>query len=647
MNSPGLFALINKGKRNFFLELPPFFRITLENVLAALAYWGLGLLLMRFFAKHGLFPSPIWPSAAIALVVSLFRGGLVGPGIFSGSLLINHLSMGASLPLALSISCFNTLGPWLGAAMIVRVLGGAVRFGHLRDVAVFSVFGVLLHSLITGLGGAISMWLLGDAPLERFIGTGLLWWLSDASGALLFAPVLLHWLMPWSSAGVSRRRGLEALLAAACSLALTWLTFWYLPNDEGVNLGMPWLILLPLLWISGRMPAVFSQTILLGIALIAIVGAVSHRGVFFVSENSPAVRATGMMILGLSFTVLVVHALLAERRQSEQLLETINAQLERKVDERTLALSRSEEKYRTIFESAGVGIAVVGADVRYRASNQRWSEMCGYSEEELWRMSPLELVTEEFRNACAELAKRLLAGEMKQYKTESTFHTREGGLIWVDVSVVPLYDSQGRVESLLTVMADVTERHRSRELLRRQLKEIQALEVSLREQAIRDGLTGLYNRRYLDETLERECFRAGREGRPLSLIIADVDHFKGFNDRYGHQAGDRMLQAFGEMLGNDIRHGDIACRYGGEEFVVILPHAPLSAARERAERLRAEFAALQIPFGGKILSSTLSLGLAAFPEHAGDAESLLHAADQALYAAKTRGRNRVESFHPG
>ena len=180
------------------------------------------------------------------------------------------------------------------------------------------------------------------------------------------------------------------------------------------------------------------------------------------------------------------------------------------------------------------------------------------------------------------------------------------------------------------------------EALHRNLQEIDQLQEQLREQANRDPLTGLYNRRYLDSTLERELARCRREAHALSVILIDIDHFKRVNDTYGHQAGDAILIRLAGLLTSTARAGDVACRYGGEEFLLLVPTMPLAAARERAEALRTAFGGMEVPFGECSLRATLSIGIAAYPGHGISAEALIRHADTVLYEAKRRGRNRVE-----
>jgi diguanylate cyclase (GGDEF)-like protein/PAS domain S-box-containing protein len=168
------------------------------------------------------------------------------------------------------------------------------------------------------------------------------------------------------------------------------------------------------------------------------------------------------------------------------------------------------------------------------------------------------------------------------------------------------------------------------------------LQESLRDQAIRDPLTGLFNRRYMEESLDRELRRARRRHMPLGVIMIDIDHFKHFNDTFGHAAGDVLLREIGVLLQRHTRAEDIACRYGGEEFTLILLEASTEDTEERALLLRHEAARLSVEYGHQPLGAiTISVGVAAFPDHGGAAETLLGAADAALYRAKASGRDRV------
>jgi diguanylate cyclase (GGDEF)-like protein len=168
------------------------------------------------------------------------------------------------------------------------------------------------------------------------------------------------------------------------------------------------------------------------------------------------------------------------------------------------------------------------------------------------------------------------------------------------------------------------------------------LRDTLRSQSIRDPLTGLFNRRYMEETLERELRRAERNRTSLAVCMLDLDHFKRFNDTFGHEAGDILLRELGHLLGAGVRQGDVVCRYGGEEFVLVLPDVGEDTVRQRAEELRSEVKRLHVAYRGQSIGSvTVSIGLALFPKHAGTVEDLVKAADTALYRAKNAGRDQV------
>jgi len=193
---------------------------------------------------------------------------------------------------------------------------------------------------------------------------------------------------------------------------------------------------------------------------------------------------------------------------------------------------------------------------------------------------------------------------------------------------------------------EVLKRHESQlqalnQSLSERLGEIERLQIELREQAIRDPLTGLFNRRYLQSTLQREWARCQREQVPLCVALLDIDHFKQINDRHGHGAGDQVLVRLAQLLLDSSRREDLACRYGGEEFLLLLPGMEADEAYERAQGWRQAFAALEIWVHGARLNLSLSVGVAVAPLHASEPDMLIHHADLALYAAKAQGRNRV------
>jgi diguanylate cyclase (GGDEF)-like protein len=202
-------------------------------------------------------------------------------------------------------------------------------------------------------------------------------------------------------------------------------------------------------------------------------------------------------------------------------------------------------------------------------------------------------------------------------------------------AVLPPEQAEDQLEALSRHATEAGERI-SLALANLSLREV------LRVQSIRDPLTGLFNRRYMEESLERELRRASRNDQSVSLLMLDIDHFKRFNDTFGHQAGDTLLRALGDFISRRTRGQDIACRLGGEEFALILSDCSANAAFKRAELLREEITQLVVQHNGEVLGKIcISTGISTFPERASTAEQLLQTADKALYRAKNEGRNQV------
>ena len=228
---------------------------------------------------------------------------------------------------------------------------------------------------------------------------------------------------------------------------------------------------------------------------------------------------------------------------------------------------------------------------------------------------------------------------------------KSGHVYMEEMTIAPVYNEKQEMTNYIAVKQDITNRKRmERDLqegnrrMKSQMDEIISLQDKLREQAIRDPLTGLYNRRVLEETLEREVAHANRDGKGLCIAMIDVDNFKGLNDRHGHTAGDKVLKSLGKILEINTRRGDIACRYGGDEFAVLMPNSSLEGARKRAQQWRKEFQLLNQSFNGQEVELTISVGIAHYPQHGSDGITVLEAADKTLYKSKEKGRNQVTLF---
>jgi diguanylate cyclase (GGDEF)-like protein/PAS domain S-box-containing protein len=291
-------------------------------------------------------------------------------------------------------------------------------------------------------------------------------------------------------------------------------------------------------------------------------------------------------------------------------------------------LQTSELRYRRLFETAQDGILILNAETGAITDvNPFLVDMLGYTREEfigkrLWEVGAFKDI-EASKDAFLKLQKN----EYIRYK-DLPLKAKEGQLFQVEFVSNVYWEGDAKV--IQCNIRDVTERKKALD--------------DMREQSVRDILTGLFNRRYMEETLSRELLRASREKLSLGMIMLDVDDFKQFNDNHGHAAGDAILRELGRFLLEHIRGEDVACRYGGDEFIIILPGASKERTRERAELFSEHAQHLNIKFKKRPLGTlAFSFGIAVFPEDGSTSDALLSVADDALYRAKSSGHGAVDA----
>jgi len=295
------------------------------------------------------------------------------------------------------------------------------------------------------------------------------------------------------------------------------------------------------------------------------------------------------------------------------------------------ALRESEAKFRGLVSQSLVGIVLI-EDGKFSYSNAKFDEIFGYDSAEVRGMGPLQIAVEGDRALVAENIHKRLRGEADHLK--HTFRGLRKNNAVIDIECHSSVMHVGERQIVISLVMDISERTRAE-------RAVQVLQEELRELSTRDALTGLYNRRFLEESFRRELLRAERTGHPVGVIMGDLDHFKAINDRFGHLAGDEVLRVFGSLVEHNARASDITCRFGGEEFLIILPGMTEEKASERAEQLRRTIEASQVIYGESQITVTASFGVAAFPHHGRTTDELIAAADRALYSAKAGGRNRV------
>jgi diguanylate cyclase (GGDEF)-like protein/PAS domain S-box-containing protein len=286
-----------------------------------------------------------------------------------------------------------------------------------------------------------------------------------------------------------------------------------------------------------------------------------------------------------------------------------------------------------LVESIPVGVIVIDAKNRVMDINPSAKQFLQVDN---------SIVGQESQKALARFDPILHSQTDERFNKDIKVDLSTGQSKYIDLHIIPLKNREGQFNGSILTLNDVTERKKANERLQAQLTEIESLHTQLHEQAIHDSLTGLFNRGYLNDTLERETHRAQRHQHPLSLLMIEIDSFKRFNDNYGHEAGDVTLQQVAQLIRANTRTDDIACRFGGDEFTLIMPETTLESAWQCAERLRESAAVLPLHYEGKSLGNlTLSIGVAVFPKHGETGALALRAADQAMYQAKQAGKNRV------
>lgn len=306
--------------------------------------------------------------------------------------------------------------------------------------------------------------------------------------------------------------------------------------------------------------------------------------------------------------------------------------LQRELARSNAEIARQKEWFRVLLASIGDGVIATDARGNILLLNPVAEKLTGWQSSEA-QGRPLDEVFMISNGLTGEKHPDLLdtvlgRGEICSLDENTVLRSRDGRVIPIDDSGAPIRDSSGKIIGCVFVFRDITRR--------------KEMEERLRELALRDGLTNLYNHREFFRLCREECSRAQRYGQPLALLMLDIDFFKRINDTLGHPARDEVLRWVASTLTSKIRSSDRAARYGGEEFAIIMPQSGVEEAQVAAERIRESIAEKPVMLeSGKPLSVTVSIGIAAFPEHGKNERELVQAADGALYRAKQAGRNRV------
>jgi len=307
--------------------------------------------------------------------------------------------------------------------------------------------------------------------------------------------------------------------------------------------------------------------------------------------------------------------------------------------------------YRAMLETSPDSVAATDLLGNYIFANEQTAILHGYSStEEFVGKNALSLIAlKDVTKATKYMDKTRTDGIIKNI--EFNLLRKDGTTFPAELSAALVRNEFGIPVAFIAVTRDITNRKQASEQLARangqlqkQIQEIEMLQESLREQAIRDPLTDLFNRRYMKEATVQEHARAIREDYPYSLIMIDMDKLKDINDTYGHAAGDLAIRTLAKQIKKNTRIEDTACRYGGDEFLILLHDTPTEVANDRVESWRINLLENPLLLQGQPVTVTFTAGIATFPMHGQSLDEILHHADQALYHAKATGGNRVLMF---
>jgi diguanylate cyclase (GGDEF)-like protein len=612
----------------------------------ALIYGAAAQFSLRF-ASLPSYVAAVWFPSALTLPLVLGLGIRAIPGIFLGSILglLGVLTNQGPSPLAafvLNITCAvaNIVQPWLAWKIIATQIPIPTLFTSLKSGLVFIQAAIISPASSAFLGVTIHC-IVGVIPWADYGSAWTAWWLASALAHLIFSPPLLLWR------DVLERDRHQPLSRASHGIFLVFLLTVALSFRFGYRAGY---VLLPtFLCIAVSHGRFFSSVLVAFISLFAIL-VTTHQD-FALLEGSMNENLLFLQVFmsSISITSLTLSLSIYDRQQSQTALQDALRQLEDRVSERTAELKNSQAQLTGFFSSSPIGMGIVDREFRLIQFNDVLLQILQIQispQAPMEYLSGLEhnlgilvthisqvmgtgepLLNQEFRNCLKsggpDPKKSSLIGEFYQLR-------KKGERTWI-LSYFPIFNGAGMLHQVGFMVIDISERKR--------------LECQLQRQACQDGLTKLANRRFFDQAFEEEWRRAIAEQHPLGLLICDADHFKSYNDTYGHQAGDRCLIQVAQILQRHGRSGiDLAARYGGEEFVLLLPNLSAREVLAVADRLCGAIRQRNLPHRGSRVSDrvTLSIGVVvAVPQGADGAAAFLQGADRALYEAKRQGRDRV------
>ena len=542
----------------------------------------------------------VWPPTGIALAALLVLGYRVWPAILVGAFLANVITAG-SIATSLGIAVGNTLEGLVGAYLVNRFAGGRHAFDRARNIFKFAVLAALASTAVSATVGVTSLSLGRFAAWSDYKSIWVTWWLGDASGDLVVAPVLLLWSLNrplrWNS-----KKAMEATLLLLCLIFVGAIVFTGPFPSATRHYPLEFMCLPILVWAAFRLGKREAATANLLLAAIAIWGTLRGFGPFHRETPNESLLLLQAFLGVIVVTTTALAAVVADRRRVQESLALLESAVHNAA-EGVVILSREPGRSRPLIAFVNEGFT--------RITGLTSAEVLGQSLEVL-------RVSEHDRDLAETMGPALARGE--RFRTEARSRRRDGTPYAFELEITPVPADFGEPLHWVGLVRDVSER----------MAHLAALE----HQALYDFLTGLPNRILLQDRLNQAIQGAPRDGVPLALCLLDLDRFKEINDTLGHFAGDALLKQVGARLRSVLRTVDTVARVGGDEFAVLLPTvADESGATRIAEKL---LRAVKEPFevDGQSLEVSASIGIALFPEHGTDWATLMRSADVAMYVAK-------------
>jgi diguanylate cyclase (GGDEF)-like protein/PAS domain S-box-containing protein len=570
------------------------------------------LLNTRSEAQHGV--SVIWLSNGFLMGVLLCAPRKQWPALITLGGLVDfgvNVGLGAPLGICIYFAVCNMIEVFIGAALMQRAISPNPDLTEPKQLKSFLSYGVLLAPFVASMLSVIGMEVTARTP---FLHALQIWFAADVLGVATIMPLYLsfHHRRQFSPRSRLETAGLILLL-----IAVSVFVFYFAATP------LVWVVLLFLILLGARVGFTGSA---LGLLLVIFLGGfatVLGRGpLSFAINGSISTKI-------LMFQIFIMTTMLALYLTEVAMAKNARTQL---------GLEASETRFRLLAEASRDVIVLAGLDGKRKYVSPAATEILGWSQDE---MIGKDYKTITHPEDMAKMAK--LLSDCREGKETGSLSYRckrkDGTYVWLESNIRLFLDSAtGDADGFVYILRDISERKLAEDKLQDAFHTVKQL-------ALVDGLTGVANRRLMDETLNREWMRALRDGTSLSLLLIDVDHFKLYNDIYGHLAGDACLQMIAHSIQAGLRRPpDLLARYGGEEFVIILPNTPVAGAEMMSQKVLKAVAACAIPHTGSPYGTvTVSLGCATGTATMDSSpKDLLKAADDAMYRAKANGRNQIQ-----